>query len=187
MLVITFVATALISPAAEQEMDGVGAKDCDAAEVAKMRDGGRVIASESREQHLRGAAVGGSMPEALELWKLTNETRVKTGLPELLWDDSLAAAAKAHAKDMAVDGYFSHESYDRQNGQLVATRSAQERITSFSASGCAENIAQGHESAEQVIASWMASDGHRSNILANSHLYCGTAFYGGYWVQVFGR
>lgn len=122
-----------------------------------------------------------------DLLRLTNRFRSDAGLPELLWDDSLAMAAEAHAVDMASDGYFSHQSYDRRDGRLVATISASERIMSFRASGCAENIAQGQETPQQVVADWMSSDGHKANILARDHINCGTAFYRGYWVQVFGR
>jgi uncharacterized protein YkwD len=126
-------------------------------------------------------------PREHELWKLTNKTRAAAGLPELLWDHALAAAAKAHAKDMALDDYFSHQTHDRENGRLVATISARDRIRSFSLVGCAENIAKGQELPQEVVTAWMSSQGHRANILTEDHVSCGTAFDSGYWVQVFGR
>ena len=143
-----------------------------------------------RTQDLRQVQAGDSAqadPREHELWKLTNKTRAAAGLPELLWDHALASAAKAHAKDMAIDDYFSHQSHDRENGRLVATISARDRIRSFSLVGGAENIAKGQDLPQEVVSAWMSTEGHRANILAEDHVSCGTAFDSGYWVQVFGR
>jgi len=122
-----------------------------------------------------------------EVVRLTNKERDKYGLQTLEWCPDLAKAAQTHAQDMFLDGYFSHTSHDRVGGQLFQASSPQERLLSFSARACAENIAQGQNKPEEVIAGWMGSDSHRANILAKDYQLCGIGFAGGYWVQVFGR
>ena len=88
---------------------------------------------------------------------------------------------------MSSDGYFSHISYDRIDGRLIEVSLPKERLLSFSARACAENIAQGQQEPRDVVAGWMGSDGHRANILARDHRLCGVGYAGGYWVQDFGR
>ena len=57
----------------------------------------------------------------------------------------------------------------------------------------AENIAAGQSTADRVVRAWMASSGHRANILncANKAVGVGvsrgTSTYGTYWTQDFGR
>jgi uncharacterized protein YkwD len=120
-------------------------------------------------------------------WSLTNKEREARGLQALDWSPELAKAARSHAEDMSVDGYFSHFSYDRVGDRLVETSSPRQRLLSFSERACAENIAQGPDKPEEVVARWMESDGHRNNILAEDYRMCGIGFANGYWVQVFGR
>jgi uncharacterized protein YkwD len=122
-----------------------------------------------------------------EVLRLTNKERENQGLQSLDWCPDLAKAAQTHAKDMFLDGYFSHISHDRIAGQLVVVSSPMERLLSFSARACAENIAQGQQEPGEVVARWMGSDGHRASILASDHRLCGISFAGGFWVQVFGR
>ncbi len=50
-----------------------------------------------------------------EILKYTNEERTKRGLLALEWNEELSYAARYHAKDMAENNYFSHESYNRIN------------------------------------------------------------------------
>jgi uncharacterized protein YkwD len=120
-------------------------------------------------------------------WRLTNKEREKRGLLAFEWSPELAEAARFHAEDMSTDGYFSHSSYDRVEGQLVEISSLKQRLLWFSERACAENIAQGPDRPEEVVARWMESDGHKSNILAEDYRICGIGFANGYWVQVFGR
>jgi uncharacterized protein YkwD len=49
----------------------------------------------------------------------------------------------------------------------------------------AENIAWGQDTADEVVAAWLASPGHRRNILDCSYTAIGAAHVGDYWSQNF--
>jgi len=126
---------------------------------------------------------------------LTNVEREKEGLKPLKWNDKLAYAARYHAKDMAVDDYFDHYSYDRNNkGELVQVCTTFDRMGAFiDFPLSAENISAGRSTAKSVVKSWMQSSGHRKNILREGATELGVGFYiqqGSeyvyYWVQNFG-
>lgn len=95
----------------------------------------------------------------------TNAARARRGLPPLVADASLMAGARRQASWMARNRSLSH-------GQ-----------------GVTENIAMGQSSADEAVADWMRSDGHRANILGShgrigvgvAHAADGTA----YWCQQF--
>ena len=100
-------------------------------------------------------------------------------------DARLTAAAAGHAQDMATNNYFSHTS---QDGRTFVDR--------IKAQGYpvprSENIAAGQPTVTAVMDAWMASAGHRANILDCSAVAMGAASakggsYGIYWVQDFGR
>src|SRR5215210_5256073 len=95
---------------------------------------------------------------------LLNQERAKHNLPKLRANRRLALAATRHAKDMAARHYFSH---DTLGGGDFADRILRTGYTSGNAS-LGENIAWGSGdlgSPRQIVASWMASPGHRRNIL----------------------
>lgn len=126
--------------------------------------------------------------------KLTNKERSKRGLKKLKWDETLAYAARYHAKDMAVDNYFDHDSYDRKGQRLIRSCSIFERIEAFiNYPYLAENISAGRSTPEDVVEAWMKSKGHRKNILNKNMTKLGVGYYfiqdaeyGHYWVQNFG-
>lgn len=121
-----------------------------------------------------------------EVFRLTNEARAAAGLPALKWDEDLAKAARYHAADMEVDGYFDHDTHDKVNGQLVRVCSAQERMSLFTPHGAGENIAMGQRTAEEVMDTWLASPPHRRGILRADILSIGVGKVGTHWVQNFG-
>jgi uncharacterized protein YkwD len=97
-----------------------------------------------------------------QVFQLVNNERTYRGLPELQWDDRLAAVARRHASNMAARGFFAH--VDPVHGD-VADRLAKAGIAW---SRFEENLLQewGYEdSARSGVLSWMASPGHRKNIL----------------------
>lgn len=104
--------------------------------------------------------------------ELTNAFRVYNGLSTLKSSTSGDNAARLHSQDMADQNYFSHDSLDG--------RSAFDRLKnvgiSYSAAG--ENIIAGRGDAASMINGWIASSGHRSNILNGSYEYigCGTGY-----------
>jgi uncharacterized protein YkwD len=126
-------------------------------------------------------------PSSVEGQILTrvNAERAKAGCEAVALDARLTAAAAGHAQDMARNNYFSHTSRDG--------RTFVDRIT---AQGYpvprSENIAAGQPTVTAVMDAWMASAGHRANILDCSAVAMGAASakggsYGIYWVQDFGR
>jgi uncharacterized protein YkwD len=138
------------------------------------------------------ASAGGRGPVAIanahsmleeEVVDLVNEQRAKAGCEPLLEDPQLVASAEAHSTDMAEREYFDHTTPEG-----VTFR---ERILTagFANPGTGENIARGQSDARQVMASWMASEGHRANILncEFSRVGVGVDVDGMYWTQDFGK
>lgn len=125
-----------------------------------------------------GASSSGTGDMAAVL-SLVNAQRTAASCPALRADDNLARAATLHAQDMVDQGYFSHTSLDG--------RTFGDRVT---AQGYArpggENIAAGQQTAQAVVDAWMASEGHRANILNCDFTAMGIGRVGNTWVQVFG-
>ena len=124
--------------------------------------------------------------------ELTNIERAKVGLQPLTLNLQLANAAQDHSRSMAQDDFFSHTGAD---GSTVGSR-VQDNGYQYANAG--ENIAVGQTTAEQVVASWMNSPGHRANILNENYTEIGIGYeyladdtgsvnYNHYWTQVFGR
>ena len=115
------------------------------------------------------------------IFRSTNAERVRRGLPPLKSISILKKIADKRAIEISYK--FSHS---RPNGasweQLLEEYNIHWRA-------CAENIAYGQESAEEVMTSWMNSPGHRANILGNNYEYIGIGVYQKngtlYWTQDF--
>jgi hypothetical protein len=122
-----------------------------------------------------------------EVAALVNQQRAAVGLPPMKLVPDLSNAARYHAADMADDNYFSHPTQDRVNDSLVQVCSWSDRIKSFytGSSGLGENIAWGYASPQAVMDGWMASPGHRDNILGN-YAEIGVGYLNSRWVQDFG-
>jgi len=122
---------------------------------------------------------------ATQILSRVNAERAKAGCKAVVLDPRLAAAAAGHAQDMATNNYFSHTSRDGRT--FVDRIKAQGYPVPRS-----ENIAAGQPTVTAVMDAWMASSGHRANILDCSAVAMGAASakggsYGIYWVQDFGR
>ncbi|WP_218150760.1 CAP domain-containing protein [Actinokineospora terrae] len=127
---------------------------------------------------------GSGQPEELAVVEIVNARRAEAGCGPLRWNDKLATAARKHSQDMAVRGYFDHNSPD---GRTPWDRIKAEGYTK--ASG--ENIAAGQATPEAVMTGWMNSPGHRANILNCKSTEIGVGMYKGgsyriYWTQTFG-
>ena len=88
-----------------------------------------------------------------------NAQRQAYRLPALRYNARLGQAAMAHACDMSVNAFFGHRGTDGSNSQR--------RVRAQGYRDClvAENIAWGYPRASQIISGWMASSGHRTNML----------------------
>jgi len=103
---------------------------------------------------------------------LTNAQRQQHGCATALTlSAQLTAAASAHSQDMALHDLFSHTG---SNGSTMVSRIV---TTGYSYSQLAENLAAGPATAEDVVASWMNSSGHRANILNCGLHYLGVGYY----------
>ncbi|WP_263359294.1 CAP domain-containing protein [Acidicapsa ligni] len=89
---------------------------------------------------------------------LANQARVAEGLPALVVDPGLAAAARAHAELMSKEGPISH----RYGGEPDVAERTSKAGAHFSL--VEENIAIG-DSPKQVHEEWMKSDVHHANLM----------------------
>ena len=127
-------------------------------------------AASAREPSLIGGAVPRegvslSASESAAIAR-TNAARARAGLPPLTADPQLMQSARSHARWMAGSRSLTH------------------------GSGVTENIGMGQTTASEAVADWMASSGHRANILGNGHTRIGVAVAHAadgtpYWCQQF--
>ncbi|PCL94805.1 CAP domain-containing protein [Paenibacillus lautus] len=116
---------------------------------------------------------------ASEVVNLVNQERSKAGLKPLTVHAKLTTVALDKAKDMSNNNYFSHTSpthgspFDMMKAYGI----------SYGYAG--ENIAKGQRTPQEVMNSWMNSQGHRENILSPNFTMIGVGYYNGYWVQEF--
>jgi uncharacterized protein YkwD len=92
------------------------------------------------------------------LFAAINQARRAQALPSLLWDESLAAAARRHAEIMAERGSAQH-GFDGE-----PSLSARVKLTGARFTWLSENVCQG-PTADFVHVQFMKSPAHRANIL----------------------
>lgn len=96
------------------------------------------------------------------LVELANQERETNGeLPPLKRADALEAAAAGHTQAMAERDFLMH--CDPDTGATLTTRAEAAGYTDWTR--LTENIAAGYNTPTAVMAAWMASPGHRANIL----------------------
>lgn len=118
-----------------------------------------------------------------EVVRLVNVERAKVGCVAVRSDADLAALAGAFSADMAARNFFDHTNPD---GLTPWVRAEKAGVSGLGA----ENIARGQVDAAAVMKSWMASDGHRANILNCDYKTLGVGVHfadgGPWWTQDFG-
>lgn len=112
---------------------------------------------------------------------LVNKHRRRVGCKELTWVSAVAAVAQQHSEDMVSQGFFSHVNHMGQD-PFDRLRRAGIRYTM-----AAENIAAGQRTAEDVLASWLSSSGHRRNIEDCRLLQHGIGLANNRWTHMFVR
>lgn len=133
-----------------------------------------------------GSAAVGTAAEQ-EVVRLTNEHRRAAGCSPLIADPALRSAAFTHSSKMAAANSMQH--------QLPGEAGLLERVRAAGFSplrSVAENIAAGQRSASAVVNAWMASSGHRANILNCSFTHIGVGVAQSkqgrlFWTQNFAR
>ena len=107
-----------------------------------------VLASE------RGSAEAGFL-------RAVNATRASFGLRPVQLDRTLSSAARSHSVEMLHGNYFSHGDF---NGRMLAFH--------VRGSVVGENLAWGtgsYSGAGTIVREWLASPGHRANLLGASY------------------
>ena len=121
--------------------------------------------------------------------QLVNFERQKSSLSVLSQDAKLAAIARAHSEDMALNDFFEHENLAGQTaadrGNDVGYRCFKD-FGSFYTEGISENTFQGwmyssfnsrtrnyitlEDLAFRIVDEWVNSSGHRENILTETYV-----------------
>jgi hypothetical protein len=120
----------------------------------------------------------------------TNAERASSTLASLAESQLLDDIATLRLEDMFTNQYFAHVSPTGQSALTVAS------TVGYSYLALGENLALGNFAGNQgVVSAWMASPGHRANILSTHYTQIGVAVGKGTYegqsawiaVQVFGR
>lgn len=109
-----------------------------------------------------------SSVDAETLIELTNGERLKQGLPALLYNETLALAAKNKADDLLNGGYFSHNTADKDFSDWV-------HGAGYNYSYTGENLAMDFVTNQGVFDGWMNSGKHKENILNDKYKEIGIA------------
>ncbi len=116
---------------------------------------------------------GGLSAMEQQLFDGQNSERTRGGLPALRLDGALQSVARQRANDMATRGYFSHTS---PTGQTAFTLiDAAGIYAPYAAENIGYNTYPDSQSTAQVLAAFMASPGHRANIMNGSYTRVGVA------------
>jgi len=101
----------------------------------------------------------------------TNKARLNNGnLPALIENSKLNVSAQMKLNDMFARQYFEHESPSGKGASDLADEVSYEYII------IGENLALGNfKNDEALVAAWMASPGHRANILNTKYTQIGVA------------
>jgi uncharacterized protein YkwD len=131
-------------------------------------------------------AAAGQDVDVARVVELTNAERQRAGLPPLVFNPQLSDAAQSYSQVLAAGTCFEHTCGAVPN---FADRLRQSGYAGWTT--IAENIAAGYPSPDAVVAGWMASEGHRANMLSPSYTEIGVGVvtggrYGTYWTQEFG-
>ena len=122
-----------------------------------------------------------------EVVRLVNLERARAGLVPVVQNQTLEDQATRYACEMIYYDFFAHE--NPFTGSHLADRAAE---FGYDYQMIGENLAAGQSTPAQVMADWMASEGHKRNILEPNFTELGVGVrsggtYGTYWVQEFGR
>lgn len=151
----------------------------------------KLVAEGARQARLGRDIHGRSLTSRVEdhpweqrVLELVNVERARHGLAPLSYSAQLDRASEAHNLQQVATRTMAHQGIgDGDPGSRV-------RATGFDRSW-GENVATGQLSPEQVVAEWMASPGHRRNILDPEFRQLAVSYATAtdgrsYWAQTFG-
>lgn len=97
----------------------------------------------------------------------TNEERLDGSLKSLTLNSKLNSAAQAKANDMADRDYWSHNTPEGSPPWVFIASAGYEYQTA------GENLAYGFDSSSAAVAGWMASPGHKANLMNTGYVDVG--------------
>jgi uncharacterized protein YkwD len=117
------------------------------------------------------------------IYERVNFERARVGVPPLVYDPTLERTADAHSQVMATNDKLSHDG--------LGDGSSYDRISaagpySFTGENLATVLSTDDFSADDVVARWMASPGHRANLLDPQYNRTGLGIEGRYLTMDFG-
>ncbi len=115
---------------------------------------------------------------ALRVHDEVNASRIRNGLPALIWLEDLADLALLHSRNMGQNGFFSHQD---PAGMRVSARQQKYR-PDLILSEIGENLYRSKSSTrvfdpKKIALGWMNSSGHRENILKPGYTHSGVGIY----------
>ncbi len=129
------------------------------------------------------AAVSQEAVAQAQVLVLVNDERAKAGCRPLAANSALGDLAEDFSEAMATEGFFDHTD---PSGATPWDRAEAAGISDLGG----ENIARGQADAQAVMDAWMASPGHRANILNCDFQTLGVGVHfgsgGPWWTQNFG-
>lgn len=99
--------------------------------------------------------------------------------PPLNLDDKLNSVAHQHSTDMSKHQFLDHIS---SNGDTLVKRLSK---ANYVWQAIAENIAHNQRTTSEVLADWLTSPGHCSNLMSSDYTQTGIAVVNRYWTQIY--
>lgn len=104
-----------------------------------------------------------------DLFILTNQKRVESGLPQVALSSELNNAAAGKAQDMFIKNYWAHSAPDGSSPWVFITGAGYNYLYA------GENLAKDFGDSVGVVNAWMDSPTHRANILNDKYKDIGLA------------
>jgi len=111
-----------------------------------------------------------------EVLRLANEARRQRALPPLAGEPALAGAARRHSGDMLARGFFSHTNPDGLSASQRLPRGYAQVLKQSGENiwmGSGQNTYDPRHLAATIMATLMASPGHRQNLLDPQYTHLG--------------
>ena len=122
---------------------------------------GQAATASKRAVRVDPPDAGSNTSDVKAIVGLINTARSRAGLAPVAWQDQVAAAAMAHSIDQATMNRMTHTGSDGSDAGVRLRRAG------FVWHAWGENVAAGYTSVPAVFDGWMASPGHKAQILGD--------------------
>lgn len=145
-------------------------------ESTKIKDEIKVLINLIKQN--KGNTYSDVSEEEKEVARLANIEREKKGLKPAVLDPEYSAVARLRCYDMVYNNYYTHTSPIHGESQYIPSI--------FGFNGWAmENLFKGPKTPKEAVDGWMNSEGHRNNILYQTHEKVGVGHFGDRWAIVY--